>query len=90
MSIRVREESLMRFESLMLGRSLFEAQERLRVKREKTVGKSDLIEGLPDFLVEHQIWSRLRKMYDEIGQKSIEEKEEALETFRVLRCLNSK
>lgn len=61
----------------MLGRNLFEARERLKVKRKEVEGKSDLIEGLPDFLVEHQIWSRLRKVivYDEIGQKSFEERE---------------
>jgi hypothetical protein len=90
MSVRVREESLMRLEAQMLGRNLFDARERLKAKREAIVGKPDLIEGLPDLLVEHQIWNRLRKMYDDVGQKSSEEREEALEMYRVLRCLNSK
>lgn len=74
----------------MLGRNLFEARERLKAKREGIVGKPDLIEGLPDFLVEHQIWSRLRKLYVDVGEKSSEEREEALEMYRVLRSLNSK
>jgi hypothetical protein len=90
MSVRVREESLMRLEAVMLGQNLFEAQERLKVKREGIVGKPDLISGLLDFLVESQIWSRLRKMYDDVGQKSSEDREEALETYRALRCLNLK
>ena len=51
-------------------------------------GKTGLIGGLPDFLVEGQIWSCLRKMFAEISQRSIEEKREALELCRVLRSLN--
>ena len=74
----------------MLGRSLFEARERLKAKREGILGKADLIEGLPDFLVEHQIWSRVRKVYDDVGAKTSEERVKALETYRVLRSLNSK
>jgi hypothetical protein len=74
----------------MLGRKLFEARERLKAIREGVVGKPDLIEGLPDFLVEQKIWCRLRKMYDDVGQKSIEEREEALQVYRGLRSLNSK
>ena len=84
------EESLMRFEARMLGRKLCEAQGRLKARRKELVGKSNLMEGLPDNLVEHQIWSRLRKLYDDVDQKSLEEREEALEVYRVLRSLNSK
>ena len=80
----------MRMEAHMLGRNLFEAWQRLKAKREGIVGKPNLMEGLPDYLVEQQIWSRLRKMYDDVDQKSLEERKEALETYCVLRCLNSK
>ena len=60
------EESLMRLEALMLDRKLSEARERLKAKKREIVGKPDLIEGLPDNLVEHQIWSRLKKLYDDV------------------------
>ena len=90
MTENTRERSLRKLEAQMLGRNLVEARERLKVRRKEVEGKSDLIEGLPDFLVERQVWSCLRKVYDEIGQKTFEERKEALELYRVLRSLNSK
>ena len=74
----------------MLGRTLTEARERLRMRKKEVEGKSDLSERLPDSLVESQIWPRLWRVYDEIGQRSQEEREEALELCLVLRGLNSK
>lgn len=85
-----REGMLRNLESRMLGRTLMKARERLKVKRSKVEGKSDLITGLPDFLVEHHIWLNMRDAYDDVGQKTLEEKEEALELYRNLRSLNSK
>ena len=90
MAASTQEGMLRDLESRMLGRKLSRARERLKMKRMAVEGKSDLISGLPDFLVEHHVWPYLRGVYDEVDQKTLEEKEEALELFRNLRSLNPK
>jgi hypothetical protein len=47
MAESTREKSSRKLEALMLGRNLFEAWERFKVKRKEVEGKSDWIEGLP-------------------------------------------
>ena len=87
---KIGEITLRNLESQMLGRNLNVARERLKQKRREVEGKSDLIGGLPDFLVESRVWSCLRKECDELGQRTLDEKREALDLYRVLRTLNSK
>lgn len=80
----------MEMEAMMLGRILTVARERERMRKEAVEEKAGLIDGLPDVLVERSMWPCLRKVYEGISKKSQEEKEEALEFYRVLHGLNSK
>ena len=63
------ERSLREMEAIMLGQYLSVAREGLRVRKKIVEGKAELIDGLPDVLVERNIWSCVRNMY-EVGKKS--------------------